>query len=216
MKAVILAAACAVGLATSSASAASVAWSFSNLVFDDGGTASGQFVWDSQANAVESWTVNTTEEVGNANFPAFTYSDTIAGHVATKEFGTQSGLRFLQFASPTFAQQSGVDRARVFRLGIGFGGLDVFDVLDTPGAALNLISDSGAAIPFVPGGFVECLFCSPFRLGTTDGSVALTPTTATVPLPAALPALSAALLIVGAIARRRRPSRAATSPASGG
>lgn len=209
MKAWLIAAAGIIGLAASSASAAPISWSFSNLVFDDGGTASGQFVWDSDTDTVTSWNINTTEEVGNANFPAFTYSNTIAGHVAEKEFGIQTNLRFLQFAGPEAVQPSGVDRARVFRLGIGFGGFEAFDVLDTASASLALVGDgfktdvAGGIFPFVPNGFVECLFCSPFRDVAIDSPTELT-TSSTVPLPATLPLAIFAFGALGAFGMRRR------------
>ncbi len=210
MKAWLITAACLLGLVASPASSAPITWSFSNLVYDDGGTVSGHFVWESDTDTVTSWAIVSSEEVGNANFPEFTYSNTIVGHTAVKAFGTQTELRMLEFLSPVAAHPTGAPRARFFRLGIGFGGFEAYDVLDTPSGSLALADDNfkadfGAGIfPFAPGGFVECLNCSPFRLGTSDGSPSLTPgSVSSVPLPATLPLAMLALAVFGVFGLRR-------------
>ncbi len=70
-----------------SANAADISWTLSNVVFDDGGTASGTFTTDSATGALTSYNIVTT--VGNA-FAGFAYNTSTSYKQGDNTWGPNS------------------------------------------------------------------------------------------------------------------------------
>lgn len=162
------------------AKAVTVVWSLENASFDDGGSVSGSFSWDTELNAVLSW--NFTVTGGNtANFSSpFTYSNTLSNH-----FGAYlPSVDFLYFAD--FTQD-----VRGFRIGL----IDE-DSLDIPVSMLALDPVFGTG----SNGYLECFDCSPLRFGIEGAYLSA------VPIPAAIWFFGTALVGLVGFSKLRKPA----------
>ncbi|HLH05951.1 MAG TPA: hypothetical protein VKW78_01805 [Terriglobales bacterium] len=76
-----------------------------SITFDDGGTLTGSFTFDATTNTITAWNFFVTG--GSANFSTLTYSNTVAGSVAS--FGGFDGAGFAPFSfySPTGGDDPG-------------------------------------------------------------------------------------------------------------
>jgi hypothetical protein len=81
------AAALALGVSASSAGASIIDWTLSNLVFDDGGVATGTFSTDSTTGDVTAFDIVTT---AGTTLPAFTYDSSTSFLFANNAFGPNS------------------------------------------------------------------------------------------------------------------------------
>jgi hypothetical protein len=127
-------------------------WKLANVVFDDGGTATGQFHFDSATGTVTSWGVQTTG--GDLQtFPETLYANGLPGHSGISGFTPQA----VQLGQP------GIDmRDRQLRL-----------------QPLTALGDMEATIPIsLVGGFghEECFNCAPARTMVSGELVGLRPT----------------------------------------
>lgn len=68
------------------AAAAPVRWTLSNVTFEDGGTASGSFVYDAVANTVDSWSIAVAGG-GTSTFPPLTYANGNSAAIYADGFG---------------------------------------------------------------------------------------------------------------------------------
>ena len=130
---------CLFALLTHSAWATSLQYSFDDVAFDDGGIATGTFVYDTELEEVTDWNI-TTSGGNESNFPPFTYSPE-----------TSTASRFdagdLQ-PRITFRDSEAQSQARALRM--------------TPTLPLT----DGGEIPLqleTAGGSVECFNCFPSR-----------------------------------------------------
>lgn len=169
---------------SASASANTLVWNLTGVTFDDGGTASGQFSYDSNAHKVGFWSISVAG--GNtASFPEITYQASNSTKNSYNGGNPQDTIYF----------QLNDGSNRQFRI--------------TPSAAL---SNTGGTIPLYlaySSGNVECFNCSPFRsitAGSLVASVAATPTSVPALSWPAMASLIAALAVLG-LARRRRIRR---------
>lgn len=166
---------------TQQANAALVKWTLNDFAFDDGGTASGSFIWDSSGSSINEWNISTT---AGTVFGAFSYSDTIANQTA---IGTTQGVdTFVLFRDDTAISN------RIFGIG-----LDALSDLNTAvgNLALTNLTNVGAGM------FFECINCTPIR---SSASEAYLSGEVVVPLPAALPLLMSALGFFGFFGWRRK------------
>lgn len=130
------------------ASAGPVTWSLVNTNFDDGGTASGFFVFDADTNTILNWNLNTTAGSVLGDFQ-YIPSDSSAG--------VFSGV-FEFWSNQLYPGCCGFLENRYLMLGV-----------DSP------LTNAGGTVNLTPGqlgqlGGAECLNCDPYRLITT-GSV---------------------------------------------
>lgn len=181
-----------------SARAASVTWTM-DIDLENNGSAFGSFVWDSDLNTVTSWDFTVSGgliSVIIGPLPGQTFSSASAGHIVNAF--TSGGFSFLNFKTDDVTYWYGPDRPRTFRLGIGLNG---FDVLDTPVAALPLVPDTVNMFPMTHTGVTDCGSCSPSRAGRPGSVLSAVP--APVPLPGALPLAMLGLAALGFLHRRR-------------
>jgi hypothetical protein len=138
--------------------AVTLTWTLQNGVFDDGGTASGKFDYDTDTNIVSNW--NILVMGGSSTFPSTTYSP--------------SNSRFYQIFSPVevipntfgFMQESG-DFIRPRDLRFAFD-----SPLPASGGTVDLIKNTY--------GSAECYNCAPYR--ELNGSlIAFAPTSVSEP-----------------------------------
>ncbi len=200
-----LACACAIlAVSAGPASAISLTWQLKDVTFNDGGSATGSFAFDSVTNLVSNWSITVSPwtyhgtdawaDPGNPNdpgyvtSPTFIYDSAIAGHEAYKwDEGSFFGYINFRDTSQVYPSEYDVDpdfknyNYRELRLAFA-------DALDSPGTvSLNLKSNYGA----------ECWNCAPNRLFTGGSVVA-------VPEPETYAMLLAGLGLMGAVARRRK------------
>jgi len=174
------------------AEAATIQWTLNNGSFNDGGTVSGSFVWDTISNTATSW--NFAVSGGNTStFPAATYSN------ATSTFGDvnidiATGSDTLMFSIPT-------PDPSVFRQ-FRFAVADF--ALNTPVLNLSLVSNIFTNSSSTSG-YGECFNCSPYREGVLGAYLS----SSEVPLPAALPLFATGLGVIAFLARRRKRKDAA-------
>ena len=134
-------------LMPAAAFAVPVQWTFSNVRFADGGTASGSFVYDAETQELSVWSVSVAGG-GVADFPPLTYDRDNA--TFTRDTGAGN-------PQPTLVLQTGASPPRQLRF--------------TPNAPL---SNVGGEVPLDlntannRAGGVECYNCTPSRL-ITDG-----------------------------------------------
>jgi PEP-CTERM motif len=161
--------------AAGSAAHASVTWTLNDFSFTDGGKATGSFTWDEQSQVATSWDIVTSE--GSA----------MAAHSYTEL--TSSMYKTPSVQSITFY----VDKLQ-FRIGLADLAL-----LNAPSAHLDLHSQNPGATG--PNGFLECVNCSPYRLGNA-GAFLSAELPDTVPEPSTV-ALTFLVLGLLAVARRK-------------
>ena len=133
-----------VALSCATAFGGPVTWTLNNAVFDDGGIATGNFVFDAATDSVNSYQISVSG--GNTNFfPAFVYQNG-SPHNTGASSSHQSGWSFLLFSTDLLIPE-GLDNPRALRL--------PFDGLPESGGtvAFNL------ANPFQG----ECYNCNPWR-----------------------------------------------------
>jgi hypothetical protein len=177
MKSRLLCAACACLIGSNFASAKSVTWTLNNVVFRDGGTATGSFVFDANdgdVGSVSSWNVSVTG--GDPGFPAFTYESD-----GNQFAGTYSDQTIDQYFS--FNNLPPQNDTRLIRIGPS-------QPLTDAGGTVALALD-----PQYTNYNVE--FVGSVPRGIISGSVSA------VPLPAAFPLFAAGLFGLVVIARSR-------------
>ena len=130
------------------ASAGPVTWSLINTTFDDGGTASGTFVFNADTNTILNWNLSTTS---GSVFGPFQYLP------IDSSAGVFNGV-FSFWSNQTFPDCCGFLQSRYLSLSFA-----------------SPLTNSGGTVALTPGhygvfGGDECLNCNPFRLITT-GSV---------------------------------------------
>jgi hypothetical protein len=170
-------------LLTGMASAGPVTWSLVNTNFDDGGTASGFFVFNADTNTILNWNLNTT---GGTALGAFQY---VPGDSSA---GVFSGV-FEFWSNQLYPGCCGFLENRYLMLGV-----------DSP------LTNAGGTVNLTPGQFgvlggAECLNCNPYRLITT-GSV--TSSDATIPEPRSLYLLALECVVLAVALRRLRAAPA--------
>ncbi len=164
--------------------AATIVWSLENARFDDGGTVTGSFVWDTDFNGVLSYNFTVTGGDTASFSSPFTYSESLPGHFGAY-LPSVNILSFSDFSGPG---------SRDFRIG-----LFNEDLLNTPIAILALDAVPGTG----DNGYLECFNCTPLRLGLAGAYLSA------VPLPAAFWLFATALAgLVGYGRRKNRASRA--------
>ena len=151
-------------------SAAPVTWTLNGVTFDDGGIATGSFVFDADTLTVLTYSI-TTSGGNTALFPGITYED---GSGIDLPPVVQADLDLINFRT-------------IFTNGNSNGSQFRFQ-------PLSLLTNAGGVVPFSLGtGFTaECYNCLPFRF-ITGGEVI--GTAADVPEPS-----SALLLLAGGLA----------------
>lgn len=153
--------------------AGQVNWTLSGVTFDDGGTASGSFIYDADSHTFSAWSISVAG--GNtANFPAVTYGFPNSTVQSFNGGNPQDTILFALNGS-----------ARELRM------TPTAALTDSAGTvALNLATAHNNS------GGVECFNCGPARIITT-GSL----NGAIVPNAAAIPALSLSglLLLIGSL-----------------
>ncbi len=190
------------GLWAVSGQAAPVTWTL-DIALENSGSATGSFVWDSDAKTVTSWDISVSEGLMSVNLgplPGQVFSSASAGHQVNAY--VQGGYSFLNFETDDQTYWFGPDRSRHFRLGFGYNG---FDALDAPVAELELIGDTLNMFSVAPTGVLDCGACSPSRSGRPGSVISAVP--ATVPVPPALSLVVLGLAALGALrARAQRPA----------
>jgi MYXO-CTERM domain-containing protein len=148
---------------------ASVLWHLNDFSFDDGATASGWFNWDETSNKATSWNIAATA----GTLPAFTYTDS-------------NSATYTTFAGDNITFYIG---NRQFRIGTASA-----DAFDTPSAHLAPFGSNGNVGSY---GYLECINCSPYRIGQSGAylSAQVQPTTVPEPSTAALGLLALGLLV---------------------
>lgn len=188
MKLRALLGACA--LATSAAgSATPVLWTLNNAVFSDGGVATGNFVWDADAQTFGAYDIFVSGGTNSA-FPSAEYSNALEYESPIYKDRDVDGTRYIYytFVLPQFEPVYG--NARSVRI-------PVVTALTDAGGTVALQTGS----PF--GG--ECYNCNPWR-AFKSGYLTGEPAPA-VPEPASWAMLTGGLGLAGA-AMRRRSARA--------
>lgn len=164
----------AMALFGATAANASVVWTLNNFTFNDGSQATGTFTWDEVLNRATAWHIETTA----GRLAAFTYTD------ANSTMFLSGNADVLNFAFG----------ARQFRIGV----LNA-DVFDTASAHLAPFASNPGLVG--PAGYVECINCSPNRIGLTGAYLSAdVPTNVPEPATAALSLLALGLL---GLSRRR-------------
>ncbi len=163
-----------------SANAAVVRWELNEFFFNDGGTASGFFDWDSVAGEAINYDV--LVQGGDAStFASFRYTDE-----TTLEQSVVSNFRpFVDQVTIQFADAVGPG-ARILRIVV-----EPHTALDAPVGALAVKS------------FEECINCSPFRLGNS-GAFLSGAFVHDIPEPGSLPNVALAGIVLAAVLWRRR------------
>jgi hypothetical protein len=170
------------------AQAASILWTLHNGGFNDGGSVSGSFVWDTDLATVTSW--NFAVSGGDtAAWPPVTYSNATSSFDAAN-INITPGDDLIRF-------KMGPEPTRDLRFSFADG------ALDTPSVALLMVGNNFTSLA----GYIECNNCAPGRLGV-DGAFFSGET----PLPPALPLFASGLGAVGLFGwRRRRNARVASA-----
>ena len=166
--------ACMLGAAQAS-QAAVIDWTLSNGTFDDGGTFSGTFSFDTVTDAITNWNVTTTGTIGTTYSPTF---DAGGGFFPTYNNAYDNGT------GPTFTQG-------VFIGGIGFDLTNI--ALGTPGVVSHL---SGAETSYI--------FIYPLGGHTVTDGQAVGVLAAGVPEPAEWSLMILGASLAGASLRARR------------
>lgn len=155
-----------------------ITWHLADFQFDDGGSASGFFDWDTDTGSAINWEImvsggNTTD------FPEMTYTDESGGFISF----------FSEVATLIFCDTVGCQNPRRdFRIGVAdFGLLDI--------GVSNLALAAGSFVG--PTGYVECFNCTPVRFGVEGAYLS-------VPEPGTLALLGMGLFGMGLAGRRRR------------
>lgn len=73
------------------AEAVPVTWSLANLIFNDGATASGTFVWDADSRTMNLWNISVT---GGSALPNFSYNPTDSSFFSYSAWSSQLTLQF--------------------------------------------------------------------------------------------------------------------------
>jgi hypothetical protein len=137
-------------LLAGTASAGPVTWSLVNTSFDDGGTASGFFVFNADTNTILNWDLNT---MGGSVLGPFRY---VPDSSSADVFSGVFGLEF--WSHQMFPGCCGFLENRYLTLGFA-----------------SPLTNAGGTVNLIPGqlgqfGGDECLNCNPYRL-ITAGSV---------------------------------------------
>lgn len=150
--------------------AAPVTWTLSNVVFADGGTATGSFVYDASSNTVVSYTIS-VQSGNTTTFPAWVYQN---GTTHNTGAGVFTSIGVIDFDTDI--------------VGFGHSRVLVLPVLPLPGTGgvvnLDLTNAYGG----------ECYNCSPYRVFASGQVTA--PGTSTPPVPALSPWALAGLAIL--------------------
>jgi uncharacterized protein (TIGR03437 family) len=135
-------------LTAGAAFSAPITWNFSNATFNDGGTATGYFVFDSDAGAISNWNIVTS---AGSTLPAFTYTPANSTAGVTPSAGCPAPCA--SFASNQTFPDGTFNENRDLNL-----------------TFLTELSDAGGTVGLNLKSSDECLDCSPYRL-FTQGSV---------------------------------------------
>lgn len=175
---------CAALVFSSPALAAPVVWTLQDVIFTDGGTASGSFTFDADANAVTAFSISVAG--GNiSTFPAFTWADDESFPIVF--ISPPTGNTVFEFKNVD--DENPFSRARTLRI-----------------APETALTDAGGTIaldinePFS----ADCFDCIPFRR-LAGGSVTAA-ALAGVPEPMTWSMMILGLLGSGTVLRRRRVS----------
>jgi len=147
----------AVLLSPMAANADPITWELNNFVFDDGGRATGQFVWDSDTASVLSWAFNLSPSANGSPNSYSSATGTLAGDTLAVETLTffEDGPRWdFRFA------------------------LTDLDLLSTPVAMLTL----GSSIFTGATGYIECRNCGVPRFGVAGAYLSAVPEPSTLAL----------------------------------
>ncbi len=156
-----------------------VTWDLSHVTFNDGGSASGFFVFNADTHALTAWDISTTAGTALGSFEYTTADST----------GSSSNSLLTLRSNQTFPTGSGPSEARFLDLGFA-------TPLSDAGRSVDLIANQ----PFggTLGGSGECLNCDPFRT-VTGGAVVSTST----PEPGPLGVLLAGATALAFVLRRK-------------
>lgn len=148
-----------------------IVWSLKDVVFADGGKATGSFDWDTTLEDVADYSIAIEGDGVVGNFPAISYEPTNSS--ATQ--APPAEVFFIQFATDDdVPAPAGSDRKRFLRLAV-----EEKDALNSPVSTLPLFPRPG----FVLYGAIECFSCAPVRQLPEQNSAALTAQSESVPLP---------------------------------
>ena len=206
-----LAGVCAIlAVSAGPASAISLTWQLKDVTFNDGGSATGSFAFNSETNVVSNWLITVSPwtyhetnawadpgnpgEPGYVTSPSFNYGSVITGHEAF--FQPETGFYgFIDFRDTSKVYPSVYDGDPAFKnynyreIRLAFA-----NALDTPGEYfLNLNSNFGA----------ECWNCSPGRMFTGGSVVA-------IPEPSTWAVMLAGMGLLGFVAQRRKQAKGVT------
>ena len=145
-----------------------ITWTFTNAVFNDGGTAVGYFVYDADASAITNWNIVTS---AGSTLPAFTYTPATSTAGTSPSAGCPAPC--ISFGSNQQFPDGMFSETRYLSL-----------TLVTP------LTDSGGTVGLNLNYSDECLNCSPYRLftqgsvlGAPASNLSVTPTTLNFQLP---------------------------------
>lgn len=184
----------AMALASAQAPAVTLTWNLDGVTFDDGGTATGWFVFDSVGNTVSDWSITVSPWTfvvpdpfsgpDLVTYPAFTYSPTNGG---TAGFGMMAnGFGRIDWIEPNEVYPGNATPGSVLDRQLRM----VFTApLDLAGERVGIDRFDDFAS--------ECWNCAPYRLYTGGSVVA-------VPEPATWVGMSAGLVMTGFVLARRR------------
>jgi len=148
-----------------SSQAAPLTWNLDGVNFDDGGVATGNFVFDADTNTVLDWNISVSG--GDEDlFPIFSYTPTTVIAVGVYTAGSGQSLQF--FVDPN--APGGTADSRLLSL-------TTDAALTSAGGSVSLLSQIST-----PDGFfesAECYNCNPFRL-VVNGTITAVPIPATI------------------------------------